>query len=308
MKHIRLYLPNVILTLLLTFVLLGCEGLLFAKTQVLSKDNFRTVAQEEQLAEKAYTTLESYFKTRANSTGIPASVYMDVMDQEALEAAILSSVAQAFDYLEGRTETYSYTMDFTALEGSIRTFFEEYASENGYAMDQVFEDKVTSTIQEAESEIIFVTDAFKFSTMHSNGLLEPMRKIVTYLNFGVITCLTAAAVLVLLLIVCNLKQLRHLLYWLGLAGTISSALLMAPCLFVTTTDYFSAFAIKDPLIFSAVVGYLRLLTSSLLTVEIIVLAVSLLCLIVFGVTGHFCKKPSPASQAEEAEEETAETA
>ncbi len=302
MKNIRLYLPNVLLTLLLTFVLLGCEGLLFAKTQVLSKQNFRTIAQKEQLAEKAYTTLDSYFKTRANSTGIPSSVYMDVMDQEALEAAILSSVAQAFDYLEGRTETYSYTMDFTALESSIRTFFEEYAAENGYAMDQVFEDKVASTIKEAESEIIFVTDAFKFSTMHSNGLLEPMRKIVTYLNFGVITCLVTAAVLVLLLIACNLKQLRHLLYWLGLAGTISSALLMAPCLFVTTTDYFSAFAIKDPLIFSAVVGYLKLLTSRLLTAEIIVLIVSLLCLIAFGVLGLVSGKKVPAPAEEDAPE------
>lgn len=295
MKQIRCYLPNVLLTFLLVFVLLGCQAALFARTQVLHTENFRTIAQQEALADKAYTTLESYFRTRANSTGIPESVYMDVMDRETLGDAILSGVTQAFDYLSGRSEDYAFTMDFTALEASVRGFFEAYADENGIEKDVIFEDKVASAIAEAESEILFVCDAFKFSVIDANGWMAPARTAVAYLNLCTIALLIAAAVLLVLLIACNWKQPRHLLYWLGLAGALSAALLMIPCVYVTATDYFSAFAIKDPLIFSAVVGYLKLLTQELLTQEIIVLAVSVLCLIAFGILA-LIRKPSSAEQ------------
>ncbi len=299
MRKIRCYLPNVILTFLLVFALVGCQAALFAKTQVLNTKNFETIAREEALADKAYTTLESYFRTRANSTGIPESVYMDVMDKEALHEAILSSVAQAFDYLNGKTDDYRFTMDFTALESSVRTFFETYADENGYEKDQVFEEKILSVTQEAESEILFVADAFKFSAIDENGLMEPARKLVAYLNLGTTALLIGTAVLLLLMLLCNWKQPRHLLYWIGLAGLISAVLLMVPCLYVTTTDYFSAFAIKDPLIFSAVVGYLKLLTGRLLIAGTAVLVGSVLCLAAFGVLGLFRKTAAAGNPPDE---------
>ncbi len=282
MKQIRCYLPNVLLTFLLVFVLLGLQGAAFARTQLLNPKRFETIASQEALGEKAYTTLEGYFRTRANSTGIPDTVYMDVMDSETLEAAILSSVTQAFDYLNGKTNDYEFTMDFTALEASIRAFFESYAAENGYEQDAVYEEKVTSTIAEAETEILFVCDAFKFSLIDSKGWLAPMRSVVAYLNPGTLALLAAAVVLVGLLVFCNRRQPWHLLYWIGIAGLISALLLAAPCLYITVTDYFSAFAIKDPLVFSSVVGYLKLLTSRLLTTEIIVLAASAACLTAFA--------------------------
>ncbi len=283
MKQIRCYLPNVLLTFLLVFFLLAAELVTFARTQVLNAETFHVVAQQEALADKAYTALEDYFKTRANSTAIPAEVYTDVIDREELNDGILGSVSQAFDYLNGKTEDYVFTMDFTALEASIETFFSDYAAENNIPKDAVYEEKVASVIAEAEAEILFVADTFKFSTMHKNGWLETARTLVSYLNPAQTACIICVIVLFLLLILCNLKQLRHLLYWCGLSGLTASLLLFVPCVYVTATDYFAGFAIKDPQIFAAVVGFLELLVSRAATMAVVTLVISVIALAVFGI-------------------------
>ncbi len=87
MRKIRCYIPNVLLSFLLVFLLLAAGLTAFVRTQVLNADTFRVVTAQEGLADKAYSSLESYFRTRANSTGIPAEVYTDVMDRAELEEA-----------------------------------------------------------------------------------------------------------------------------------------------------------------------------------------------------------------------------
>ncbi len=295
MKQIRCYLPNVLLTFLLVFFLLATQLTIFAKTQALNAANFQKIAEQEGLADMAYSSLETYFKTRANSTGIPAKVYTDVMDRDALHEAILGSVSQAFDYLNGKTDTYEFTMDFTALEGSVNTFFSDYAAENNVQKDAVYEEKVASVIAEAEAEILFVADTFKFSTMHKNGWLETARKLVSYLNLAQTACIIGTAILLLLLILCNLKQPAHLLYWGGLSWMTASLLLLVPCVYVTATDYFAGFAIKDPQIFAAVVGFLELLVSRATTLAIVTLVLSVVALAAFGLS-HALRREENAEE------------
>ncbi len=266
MKRIHAYLPNVLLTFLLVFALLATELVLFVSQVVFNPAVFRTVAEQETLAEKAYATLKTDFTSRSNSTGIPAEVFLDAIDQNALHEGIIGSTEQAFAYLNGKSDDYNFTMDFTELEASVRTFFVDYAEENGFAQDAAFEEKVAAVIEEAESEVLFVADTFKFGTMHRNGWLKTARKYIGYLQPAVIGCLAVTVLLLMLLFICNNKQKLHLAYWLGLAALISGLLLLVPCIYLTATDYFSAFALKDPQIFAAVVGYLRLLTKRALVI------------------------------------------
>ncbi|MDE5564791.1 MAG: hypothetical protein K2I93_06515 [Oscillospiraceae bacterium] len=260
MKRIQAYLPNVLLTFLLVFALLAAELVLFVSAVVFNPAVFRTVAEQEALADKAYATLEADFTSRSNSTGIPAEVFLDAIDHDALHEGIIGSTEQAFTYLNGKSETYDFMMDFTDLEASVRAFFVDYANENGFARDTAFEEKVAAVIEESEAEVLFVTDTFKFGTMYRNGWLTKAQKYVRYLQPAIIGCLALTAILVILLILCNSRQKLHLAYWFGLAALTSGLLLLVPCIYLTATDYFSAFALKDPQIFAAVVGYLRLLT------------------------------------------------
>lgn len=283
MKQIKLYLPNVLLTFLLVFVLLGLELTLFAKLVVLNPATFRTVAGQQNLKDKAYATLEADFKARANSTGIPAEIFLTPMDKDALHEGILDSVTQAFDYLNGKRDTYEFTMDFTELEASINAFFEDYAKEIGYEKDAAYEEKVASVIADAESEVLFVADTFKFSTMHRNGWLSKGRKYLGYLDPAVGGCAGLTALLVILLFLCNRKQGLHLAYWCGLTAGIAGLLLLTPCVYLIASDYFTAFAIGDPQIFAAVVGFLQLLTNRAAAMAGITLGCGILLLVLFGV-------------------------
>ena len=102
-----------------------------------------------------------------------------------------------------------------------------------------------------------------------------------YLKLAECGCIAGIIVILILLIICNIKQLEHLCYWIGLAGFIAGGLMAAPCIYLTATDYYSSFAIKDPQIFSAVIGYLKLLTSRCLTMAIITAIVGFIGLMGF---------------------------
>lgn len=283
MKPIRCYIPNVLLTFLLVFLLLGFEALCFVKTQVLDPGVFRTTAQQEALADKAYDTLDRYFALRSNSTGIPAEVFMGPMDKDALAAGINDSVEQAFTYLQGGSDSFAFTMDFTELDASIDTFFNEYADANRIPKDDVYKEKVASVKAEAHSEILFVTDTFKLSVMEKNGWLTKAIPYVKLLDTGLPACGGALVLLLVLLVLCNLRQPAHLLYWLGLSLLISGILALIPCIYVTATEYFSGFAIKDPQVFAAVVGFLNLLTGRLLTWEAALAGLGAVLLTAFGI-------------------------
>ena len=283
MKRIRLYLPNVLLTFLLVFFLLGSELTMLASRVALNADAFALVEQQQDLGGKAYSTLETYFNTRSNSTGIPAEVFLAAVDRDAVGRGIHASVEAAFAYLNGRADSFSYTMDFTALEDSVNAFFSDYAEAGGYEKDAVYEQKVASVIAEAEGEILFVTDTFKFSVLEENGWLGRLRKAVSYLDLLQTVCLAGTAVILVLLLLCNLRQFAHMAYWLGLAGLIGGLLLLVPAVYIQATDFFSGFAIKDPQIFAAVVGFLQLLTQRALMMAIATAAAGLVLLVLFAV-------------------------
>ncbi|MDE6087876.1 MAG: hypothetical protein K2G25_05760, partial [Oscillospiraceae bacterium] len=175
MKNIRLYPLKVLLAFAFVFCLLGTELLLSVKRIALNPATFETITETQQLDEKAYTTLENYFKSRANSTGIPAEVFLNPITKEQLRQGTLDSVSDALAYLKHTSDSYEFRMDFTELETSITEFFENYAEENHFQKDEIYQQKVTSTIAEAEKEILFIADTFKFSTIHESGWLEKAR-------------------------------------------------------------------------------------------------------------------------------------
>lgn len=275
MKKIRLYIPNLLLTFLLVFFIMGSEATLLVKRVGLNATTFEYITYHQGLAQKGYTSLESYFKTRANSTGIPESVYLDAFTEQDLAEAIVKNCTGAVGTL-GTKSDWEPDVEMSGVEESIRTFFEDYAAENHCQKDAVFEEKVQSTIDEARAELLTVADPFKFATFQENGWLAKASSIVGYLNSAVIVCVAGVALLIVLLILCNLKQAEHLCYWIGLAGFTAGLLMAVPCIYLTVSDFFSGFTIKEPQIFAAVVGMLRLITNRGLTMAIITMIVGII--------------------------------
>lgn len=282
MKKIRCFFPNILLTFLLVFLLAGCETTVLATRIALNPMTVQMLTEQQDLDTKGYESLTTYFKTRSNSTGIPEEVFLNAFSKEDLRGAISQNAGAAIAFVNGQTQEYAPVLEFAALEDSVRTFFEDYADKNGYKKDDVLEEKIHSTCREAEAAILNAADPFKFHTMHSNGWLVKIRKAVSCLNPAFIGCIAGVIVILILLVICNLKQPDHLCYWIGLAGITAGGLMAAPCIYLTATDFYSGFTIKDPQIFSAVIGYLKLLTSRCLTMAIITVIVGAISLICFA--------------------------
>ena len=279
-QHIPHYFLNVLFTLFLVFSLIATELTLFMQRGALHANMFQAVVLQEQLTEKAYDKIESYFKTRANSTGIPEAVFLRVVDKEMLYNGIMESVTQAFDYLNGNTPDYQFTMDFTEMEQSVTDFFEEYAEVNHYPKDEIYQEKLQSVIAESEKEILFTVDNFKFSMMYEKGWLARLKQVVSYLNTAVMVFVGMTLVLAIIIVVLNRKRFINVPYWLGLSAFTAGILLAVPSFWITHTDYFSGFVVTDLQIFSAVVGYLNLLVN-----RVLVMAVVTICIGIVGFAG-----------------------
>ena len=280
MKQIKAYIPNVLLTFLLVFALLGAELLVFVQTAI-APETFRRITRQENLGQVTYEALDKLFDARSHSTGIPAEVFMKTLSPELLQACIDGKTDAAFAFLQGNT--IEQPDQLGDMKQSIRQYIEQYADENGYEKDAAFEERAEAVTAGACMIVEEAADPFKFGTLQRNGWLDTGRKYLNYLTPAVIGSIAAAVILMLLLLLCNRKQKAHLAYWYGLAALISGILLGAPCAWLKATDYFAAFALKDPQIYAAVVGMLRLLTDRAFLVGIITAAIGIIFLAIFAV-------------------------
>lgn len=282
MKKIQNYIPNVLLTFLLVFALLGAELLGIVQAVALSPATFDRITEQEQLGDKAYAALEKTFTSRSHSTGIPAEVFLDTLTPEQLEQGIRLHTEELFAELHD-SDCHDFGMDFSAMEDSVRTFFNSYAEENGIAKDEAFESKVDSVIAESQTIIDEAADPFRFGTMRRNGWIGKARGYLQYVQPGLIGCIVLAVVLMGLLFLCNRKQKAHLAYWYGLAALVGGILLLLPCVWLKGSDYFAGFTLKDPQIYAAVVGLLRLLTDRALALALITAVCGIIGIVVFAV-------------------------
>ncbi|MBR4319735.1 MAG: hypothetical protein IKI37_02450 [Oscillospiraceae bacterium] len=282
MNKIRFYIPKVFFTFLLVFLLIGSELALLVQQKALAKKTFENVIVQQDLGQKAYSSLDAYFQSRSNSTGIPKEVFMNALDENTLADSIYFITLNGLDYLNGKTDTYSVTLDFTKLETSVTAFFNQYAEENGFQKEETFNQKVQSTIEEAEKKILLTTDTFKFSTLYENGWLAKLRKFLSLFRNIMTALFIATGIIIIVLVLFCKSQISELCYWLGLSSFLSGLLTAFPCLYVLETDYFSGFVIKDPQIFSAVVGYMQYFTSQVRNVSLGMCTAGILFLLLFA--------------------------
>ncbi|MBR1529954.1 MAG: hypothetical protein IJ642_11750 [Oscillospiraceae bacterium] len=284
MTKIRLYFPKIILTFLLIFLLIGTELSILIQHKALTYQTFETIVSQQALDEKSYSALETYFNSRANSTGIPADVYLNAVTQEDMKQAILSSVSEAVEHMHSHIgDGFVISMDFTELEKSVTEFFNQYADQNGYEKDEVFNQKVQANIQEAETKILYTADTFKFQTIYEHGWFDTIRKFLDIFRTVMTVLCICTAVILILLILCCKGNFSELLYWLGLSELISGLLISVPCLYLLKSNYFSAFVVKDIQIYAAVTGYLNYITNRISIAFMITGITGIIFLILFPV-------------------------
>lgn len=286
MKSAKTYIPCVILSILLVFSMLGTGICITADKVILNSQTCLEIISEKKLSEKIRKLLERTFKEKYNSTGIPSEVYIDVLSEKYIDNIVKLHVTEGFEYLNGRTDKFNVSPDFEALDESITEFFDNYAEENGYIKDSSYHEKLQKEINNAHSIIISYTDIFKLDTLSEYGVLTQARGYIKYLDKITYICISADILCIVLLLLLCIKNIKEILYWVGISFMISSVIGLIPCVYLTSSNYFDSFVIKQEQIFTAFTSYMYRITDSVTAFETGVLATGFLMTVIYILTAR----------------------
>lgn len=282
MKNVRTYIPSLILSILLVFLLSGSAAVMTASIN-LNAAQFKNIAADENIGEKIYSALDRNYREKANATGIPAKIYTDHLTVDYLEAVMNEYIDAGFKTLSTGGKFSPEIPKNPSLEESIDNFFNEYADKTGYKKDENFEKKLVSTKEDAYKTIGSCCDAFKFSAISSQGIMGKLSRIYSHriLFIGVFAASVAAAVLLLLLV--NRKCKKAMLYWCGVSALISGIIGAAPSIWLIAEKYFDSFTIKQPQVFAAYTRTFYRLTEAFMAAHIAFAAIGISMIVVYCV-------------------------
>ncbi len=288
MNKISRYIPSLIISVLLVFFLLGTTAVTTADINITGKYCVR-LAEANQVHSKIMTGLENNYKEKSNSTGIPADVYTNALNEDYIRKAMDDSIIEGFNALSSGRE-YSFVPEKnTALEESIDNFFSDYADSIGYEKNEVYESKLASAKSDTYKTVKNYCDVYKFSTMSSHGVLSKLS--VIYRHRGPVTgaFLGGIILFVLLLIIVNLRAKKTVLYWTGISALISGVIGIIPSIWLIATRFFDSFTIKQPQVFTAFTSLMYNVTKAFMAVQIACIAVGVVLLVLYAVICGKCK-------------------
>lgn len=297
MKKVTAYLPSLILSIILVLCFIASVAVIIVDINV-TENNAVSLAEKQELTSKSMAQIEKSFKEKSGSTGIPASVYTDAIDDEYLKEVIEIYITKAFKlFTEPELEGgYDPSVPNSKLESSIDAFFNEQAEKNGYEKDEAFLKKLEATKKNAYKIIGNNCDVYKLSSLYKHGAipkiskLYKMRPLLTFASSG------AVVLLILFLLAINRKDKKVFLYWTGISAVISGVIGTVPSAYLLATKYFNAFSIKQPQVFAAYTGAMYKITEAFMASSIALIVVGISIIVLYAV---FCGKNKIAEQKTE---------
>ncbi|MBR4626421.1 MAG: hypothetical protein IKO47_01720 [Ruminococcus sp.] len=280
MKKLSTYLPSLIMSVFLVFCIIGAGTAVLADV-CLTSEKTVSFAQEENIDDRAYASIEKYYREKAAATGIPATVFTDNISLKYVRRVMKVNIKETFSALENGGKFSPDIPENPALEEAIDRFFNDYADKTGYVKDEKFEKKLESTKKSAYKTIGDGCDIFKVNSMNSHGLLKKLSRI--YRKRYVLTAVLFSALFILIsaLLIVNRKNKRVLLYWCGLSSLIAGIIGIIPSAYLISTKYYDSFAIKQPQVFRAYTRALYRLTEHFLVMSVVFAAVGAVMLAVY---------------------------
>lgn len=294
MNRASTYLFSLFLSVLLVFSILGASLSGIIQYSV-TADMAITLSQENALEQTVYDSLDKYYKDRYYTTGIPAEVYMDNIELNWIRELIESNISDGFELINGH-EPFNKTVSNDALESSIRTFFSDYADSVGAKKDAEYEKKVDKAIENAYTVINSTCDVFKIRALQSHGVFSKISSVFTKIPIATMLMVSAALVLILLLMLFNHRDTSYVLYWAGVSAIVAGIIGAVPFTYLMVTKYFDSFSIKQPQIYTAYTSAMYKFTSSAIAAMIAVIAIGIAILVLYSVVWSF-KEQTKETQA-----------
>jgi uncharacterized membrane protein len=299
MKKASTYIPSVIIAVLLVFCFLGGSAAILADINV-TKEKTISFAEKEKLETKAYASIEKHYKEKANATGIPAEVFTENISGEYLRSVINEYISEAYSSLESGEKMSVKVPENLELEASIEKFFNDYADETGYEKDEVFENKLLTTKENAYKTIGDYCDVFKADSMSRHGVLSKLSKL--YSRRYQLTALVVGAIvlLIVLLTLIHRKDKKSVLYWSGISALISGSMGTIPSAYLIATKYYNSFSIKEPQVFAAYTRSMFSMTEAFMASQIAFIVIGICLTVTYAVLrGRAVAHPVKSTEKDE---------
>ena len=131
---------RLLLTILLTFTVLGTLGSGYAGYLLSSPKVCLSQVEKQQAAARIHDSVESYFTAQYQTTAIPAETYLNVVTEDWIAERLEEQITSEYQILNG--EKLSYQLDMSDLEAALTQFFSDYAEEINYTKDSTYEHKL----------------------------------------------------------------------------------------------------------------------------------------------------------------------
>lgn len=295
MKISEKYILNLILSILLVFSLLGTVSMSFVKNHLLNETTYIENYERNNISQKAYDEINTYFTNSTDYSRIPADVYMSAISEEDIKSIINLKIQWLFDYISvGNTKTAvvkaDYKYDYSALEKSITDYFDKFASENNVAVDDSYNAQLQNTIDTAVSEIENYTDIYLIDLIEKTGILSKVRKYYDLVDVLMYICIAVTVLCIVLISVLSRKRIANILYWLSLSGICMSIITLIPTLWIKLSGVTNKLIIRNKCVYAAYTGLLSDSINSLLTTVMIILGISAAILIIAIIISKFTNK------------------
>lgn len=285
MKKNRLYhyLPNVLVTVLLTFIITGFAISAIVAIVVMNPQTYTDAMYENSVDEIAYEEIYAYFDRQYAYTGVEADVFKSAVTKKEISSAIFSYVDSTFDYMSGKTNKLpEFEYDFTELERSVDNDYQRWAEENEVEFDDQLAKNEKATIDSAEKVILTKLDIMMFSAINGeNGFSTKIHNNYGLIKIAIIALAVAVAVVVGLLWIINRKHTNNLFYWVSTSIYSASAILIIPTLLFKLTKYFDRLAIKNEVIYSALTQSLYSVNGKILACGIIMFVLATVIMVLY---------------------------
>ena len=289
MKKLSTYLVSLIISIILVFMIIASALTAIVRINMTCSKSIQ-LFEANHIYSLITGELQKYFVTQYNTTGIPADVYMEALDEDYIRKVTNGYADAIFSSLTASDSTNFDIPENETLENNIRNFFSEYADKNNYEKDEVYEKKISSTIENVYRVTGNYCDVYKYSTLNEHGVLSKISKIFSRLGSLMTICIVATVFVVILLIIANIKRISCVLYWTGISSVIAGILGTVPTAWLLATDYFDSFVIKQPQVFKSFTGAMYALTGAVMAVHIAIMAIGVCFIVIYGVICKIHKK------------------
>lgn len=288
MKNAVSYVFSFIVSILLIFLTLVSLICLTARSYANPENRIKQIVKEQNISHTVYTELEKYYSERYNTTGIPADIYMNAIDEEYLNNLIMNKIGEGFAALNlERYEPLDPRNE--KLDTALSNFYSEYADSIGAEKDAKYDEKLSDAKSNAYKIIVEYCDIYKINAMNKHGILRKLSPVYTKLPMITGISLIVVTVLLLILFIINLKSKLVFLYWTGISAIISGIIGAVPCIWLKATDFFSSFTIKQAQIYTAYTSTMNDITQNFMTASIITASIGAVVVIIYAVLGKILK-------------------